>query len=54
MLEAVLLGAVAQSSLILSGLVVYGVTVPSKVIGALAGFGSGALIAAIAFDLIPE
>jgi ZIP family zinc transporter len=54
MLEAVLLGAVAQSSLILSGLVVYGVTVPSKVIGALAGFGAGALIAAIAFDLIPE
>jgi zinc transporter, ZIP family len=54
MLEAVLLGAAAQSSLILSGLVVYGVTVPSKVIGALAGFGAGALIAAIAFDLIPE
>jgi ZIP family zinc transporter len=53
-LEAVLLGAVAQSSLILSGLVVYGVQVPTKVIGALAGFGAGALVAAIAFDLIPE
>jgi ZIP family zinc transporter len=53
-LEAVLLGAAAQSSLILSGLVVYGVRVPTKVIGALAGFGAGALVAAIAFDLIPE
>ena len=54
MLEAVLLGAAAQSSLILSGLVVYGIRVPTKVIGALAGFGAGALIAAIAFDLIPQ
>lgn len=54
MLEAVLLGAAAQSSLILSGVIVYGVTVPSRVIGWLAGFGAGALIAAIAFDLIPE
>ena len=54
MIEAVLLGAAAQSSLILSGLVVYGVEVPTKVIGALAGFGAGALVAAIAFDLIPE
>lgn len=54
MFEAVLLGAAAQSSLILSGLVVYGVHVPSKVIGALAGFGAGSLISAIAFDLIPE
>ena len=54
MLDAVLLGAAAQSSLILSGLVVYGIRVPTKVIGALAGFGAGALVAAIAFDLIPE
>jgi ZIP family zinc transporter len=54
MLEAVLLGAAAQSSLVLSGLVVYGVRVPQKVVGALAGFGAGALVSAIAFDLIPE
>jgi len=53
-IDAVLLGAAAQSSLILSGLVVYGVRVPTKVIGAFAGFGAGALVAAIAFDLIPE
>ncbi|MGH2636613.1 MAG: hypothetical protein ACRDHU_10795, partial [Actinomycetota bacterium] len=54
MVKAVLLGAAAQSSLILSGLVVYGVRVPTRVIGALAGFGAGALVAAISFDLIPE
>jgi len=54
MLNAVLLGAVAQSSLILSGLVVYAVRVPPRVIGALAGLGAGALVSAIAFDLIPE
>jgi ZIP family zinc transporter len=54
MLNAILLGAAAQSSLILSGLVVYGVQVPPRVIGALAGLGAGALVSAIAFDLIPE
>jgi zinc transporter, ZIP family len=53
-IDAILLGAAAQTSLILSGLVVYAVRVPSKVIGALAGFGAGALVSAIAFDLIPE
>jgi ZIP family zinc transporter len=30
------------------------VKVPQKVVGAFAGFGAGALIAAIAFDLIPQ
>ena len=54
MLNAFLLGAVAQSSLLLSGLAVYLVKVPQKAIGAFAGFGAGALIAAIAFDLIPQ
>ncbi|HEY5890061.1 MAG TPA: hypothetical protein VIW94_05120 [Acidimicrobiia bacterium] len=52
--DALLLGGLAQSSLILSGLVVYGIKIPSKVIGALAGFGAGALVSAVAFDLIPE
>jgi zinc transporter, ZIP family len=54
MVEALVLGMVAQSSLLLSGLLVYWVRVPTKVVGALAGFGAGALISAIAFDLIPE
>jgi ZIP family zinc transporter len=44
----------SQASLVLSGLAVYWVKVPSKVIGCLAGFGAGALISAIAYDLIPE
>lgn len=52
--QAVLVGAAAQSSLILSGLVVYWVRIPEKVIGGLAGFGAGALIAAVSFDLVPE
>jgi len=38
----------------MSGLAVYLVKVPQKVIGAFAGFGAGALISAIAFDLIPQ
>ncbi len=54
MFEAILLGIASQSSLVLSGLAVYFVKVPAKVIGCLAGFGAGALISAIAFDLIPE
>ena len=54
MLYAFTLGAVSQLSLILSGLVVFLVAVPKKVVGALAGFGAGALIAAVSRDLLPE
>ncbi len=54
MIGAVLVGALAQSSLILSGLAVYVVRVPRRLVGILAGYGAGALIGAIAFDLIPE
>ncbi len=54
MLEALVLGTIAQSSLLLSGLLVYWVRVPTRVVGVLAGFGAGALISAIAFDLVPE
>ena len=54
MLEALILGTLAQSSLFLSGLLVYWVRIPTKVVGVLAGFGAGALISAISFDLIPE
>jgi ZIP family zinc transporter len=53
-LEALALGGLAQSSLLLSGLAVYWVHPSAKFIGGLAGFGAGALISAIAFDLIPE
>jgi len=54
MLQAVLLGVLAQSALLISGLIVYWVKLPQKFIGVLAGFGVGALIEAIAFDLVAE
>jgi zinc transporter, ZIP family len=54
MLAAALIGALAQASLILSGLAVYVVRVPRRIVGILAGYGAGALLGAIAFDLIPE
>ena len=54
MLSAFGLGALAQSSLLLAGLLVCWVTVPRRLIGVLAGFGAGALLAAISFDLIGE
>ncbi len=53
-LQAFLLGGAAQSSLILAGVIAYIVKVPSKVVGGIAGFGAGALVGAVAFDLIPE
>jgi len=51
---AALIGALAQASLVLSGLAVYVVRVPRRIVGILAGYGAGALLGAIAFDLIPE
>jgi zinc transporter, ZIP family len=54
MLEAFGWGLLAQSSLLLAGLLVCWVTVPTKVVGILGGFGAGAMIAAVSFDLLPE
>jgi ZIP family zinc transporter len=54
MLEAFGWGFLAQSSLLLAGLLVCWVTVPTKVVGILGGFGAGAMIAAVSFDLLPE
>ena len=54
LLESFAFGLLAQSSLFLAGLAVCWITVPTRVIGILAGFGAGALIAAIAFELVPE
>jgi ZIP family zinc transporter len=53
-LNAFLLGGLAQSSLLLAGLAVFWIRPSTKVIGGLAGFGAGALVAAVAFDLIPQ
>ena len=54
MLKAIALGTLAQSALLLSGLVVYWIRIPQKVVGILAGFGAGALIEAVSFDLVAE
>jgi ZIP family zinc transporter len=54
MLEAVGLGLLGSSSLLLAGLFACWVNVPARLVGIMAGFGGGALIAAISFDLLPE
>ena len=53
MLTSFGLGALAQLSLVLSGLAVFLIKVPRTIVGDLAGFGAGALIAAVAADLLP-
>ena len=52
--EAFVLGIIAQSSLLFAGLVATWVTVPTRVIGALAGFGAGAILSAATFDLTDQ
>jgi len=54
MLHAFGLGVLAQSSLLVAGLLVCWLTIPTRLVGILAGFGAGAMISAIAFDLVPE
>ncbi len=54
MLQAFALGAIAQASLLLSGVVPFFLRIPDRIIGVLAGIGAGALIGAVAFDLVPE
>lgn len=54
MLEAFGLGVLAQATLLLAGVVVCWVTFPRRLVGILAGFGAGAMIAAISFDLLGE
>lgn len=54
MIYAFFTGAIAQITLLLSGLVPFKWTIPTRYIGWLAGFGAGALIAAIADDLAPQ
>jgi ZIP family zinc transporter len=54
MLRAFALGTLAQSSLLLAGLLVCWVRIPTLLIGILAGAGAGSLLAAISFDLLPE
>jgi ZIP family zinc transporter len=55
MLQAFLIGALAQSSLLIVALLAYRLkSVSESVIGQMAGLGAGALLGAAAFQLVPE
>jgi zinc transporter, ZIP family len=54
MLYAFALGAVSQLSLVISAVLVFILTFPKRLVGAMAAFGAGALIAAVSRDLLPE
>jgi ZIP family zinc transporter len=54
MLEAFGLGLLGASSLLFAGLFACWIDVPARLVGILAGFGAGALIAAISTDLVVE
>ncbi len=54
MLEAFGWGLLAQASLLVAGLLVCWVTVPTKVVGILGGFGAGAMIAAVSSTCFPR
>jgi ZIP family zinc transporter len=53
-LFAFILGAASQLSLPMSAIAVFLVKFPTRLVGAMAAFGAGALIAAVARDLLPE
>jgi zinc transporter, ZIP family len=53
-LDALGLGLLGASSLLLAGVFACWVHVPTRIVGILGGFGAGALFAAISTDLIPE
>jgi ZIP family zinc transporter len=52
MLDAFLFSSLAQAPLILGGLIVYWFRIPMRVVGWLGGFGAGALVSAIAYNLV--
>ena len=53
MLEAFLWGGLAASSLLI-GYLLAGRGLSNRTIGLVMGFGAGALISAIAYELVPE
>jgi zinc transporter, ZIP family len=54
MFESFGLGLLSQSSLLIAGLLACWVKIPSRFVGMLGGFGAGAMLAAVSFDLIGE
>jgi ZIP family zinc transporter len=54
MLEAALLGAAAAASLLVGAIIALRFTISRSVVGRCMGFGAGALLAALAYELIPD
>ena len=54
MVEALLWGLVAGASLLVGAAVVFAVRIGSRALGLIMGFGSGVLIAAVAYELVQE
>lgn len=54
LLKAFGLGTLAQASLVLAGLIVCWVKIPARIVSILAGFGAGAMISAVALDLLAQ
>src|SRR3954453_17911404 len=54
MLTAALWGVLAAASLLLGAWVALRFRVPTHVVGLTMGFGAGALVAALAYELIPD
>jgi ZIP family zinc transporter len=54
LIEALLWGLLASSSLVIGAVLAITVTIPPRVIGLILGFGCGALISAVAFELVDE
>lgn len=53
MLQAFALGAIAQSSLLLSGILPFFLWIPDRIVGILAGFGAGGVLAMLTASLVP-
>ena len=54
MIDALLWGTLAASSLVIGAIIALLVRIPLRVIGLIMGFGAGVLISAVAFDLVEE
>jgi ZIP family zinc transporter len=52
--EALVIGLIGSSALVLGGVIGAYWNAPSRVTGVLLAFASGTLVAALAFELVPE
>src|SRR5215211_5816782 len=54
MLEAAFWGVLSASSLLIGAVIALRWRIPSRIVGWVLGFGAGALISAVAFELVEE